>query len=386
MSTRVCSSCVALVSDADGAMAEGFAKCPVCVKDVPMRMMSIHLDSSSCYPAPEGGKQCASPAESSPGGQGVAISWKERTFAGATERKPSANSASPSRPNDNHERHPCTSPTENGRCGIMPAHDAADDGISPAKAAHSTSEERTLKRQRVHWAKKMRMRDDSSAQYKVKQHTSKAASSASNLVSWSRLPKPGNAWPGGTSYLHGNFVVEDFVTEEEEREIINGLWHDESIHPFAWQSKGIGAQMWGKTYGTQILYGRNQLEAPKHPMPDFLTRAVIPRLKTLMPGLTDNYTPTECSALLYIRGKSWLKPHVDDRSLSTDIICNLSILGDAVVRSSAKCESKSNTLYTNDVDAGALADVIFEGARSASYCPSSFATQKHSSASWASAL
>lgn len=319
-----------------------FCHCPCCGKQIPIATADLHITSSACRAVDDDAEQ---------------TSWKSITNgANKTNETKGCNSI-------NAHHHPDSNALqtaeglEQGRDGATAATTTTtaaaaaddDDNSQQQDESHAWGRRRTFpfvgersceehdvdteckpKKQRVDgkkaaWPEKMRNCDRRALSHtKHKQHTSKAASSTGGLISWERLPKPGKTrFRCGESYLHGQFVIEEFVTEQEEQTILDGLWDDEQTNPFAWQSKGIGAQMWGKTYGQQIMYGRNRLGAPVHPLPTYLLNTVVPRLCTALPGLTDRFMPTECNALLYYRGKSWLKPHVDDRSLSTDLIMNL---------------------------------------------------------------
>jgi len=159
-----------------------------------------------------------------------------------------------------------------------------------------------------------------------KQHTSKQGDGGTTR--WNDLPAPGKAMPPGReSHLPGHLLLREFVSEDEEEEILRRLEEDDG-NPWRWQ-EGNGAH-YGKSFGERIRYGRNAVEPEVFPMPAYLGN-IIRRLPSAYPPLTDSFCPTECNALLYVRGSSWLRPHVDDRQLSTDVIMNLSLGGDAVM-------------------------------------------------------
>ncbi|GAQ85491.1 hypothetical protein KFL_002380040 [Klebsormidium nitens] len=126
----------------------------------------------------------------------------------------------------------------------------------------------------------------------------------------------------------GHYLVENFLTEQEEAHILASLDADVS-NPWV-TSRAFGDLNEGKAYGFVTDLRRRTILKPKRPMPPFL-QSVLDRIRTVAPPLS-NFVPNECNAINYRREDGhWLRPHVDDRQLSGTIIAGISLHSDCVM-------------------------------------------------------
>lgn len=117
--------------------------------------------------------------------------------------------------------------------------------------------------------------------------------------------------------LPGLLVYPDFITEEEEQEILQAL-DNEPDNP--WKTANFNGKHKGKRWGVHCNLRDRRVSAPERPMPSFYHRILQPKLAQL--GLT----PNEANAIDYRPG-DFLTSHVDDRQLSKEPIANLSLAG-----------------------------------------------------------
>lgn len=133
--------------------------------------------------------------------------------------------------------------------------------------------------------------------------------------------------------IPGLFLFEEFITEEEEREIMAQLdgESDSHRHEFLpWNTCHFNGTHDGKRWGVHCNLRDRKVSAPENPLPDFVQRLLIPKLKTLPQMM--GCIPNEANAIDYRRHKRhWLDAHVDDRKLSREPIANISIAGDCVM-------------------------------------------------------
>ena len=122
--------------------------------------------------------------------------------------------------------------------------------------------------------------------------------------------------------IPGLFLYENFITEEEEAAILNGLDHD----PLPWKPARFNGKNMGKRWGVHCNLRDRRVDAPEHPLPNYLQDIVLSKLKLLN---TMKCIPNEANAIDYLRKQGhWLQAHVDDRKLSKEPIANLSLAGD----------------------------------------------------------
>ncbi|MEW5304701.1 MAG: hypothetical protein WDW38_009743 [Sanguina aurantia] len=131
---------------------------------------------------------------------------------------------------------------------------------------------------------------------------------------------------GGISHplLHGQYMFEEFLSEEEQEQLLQVV--DRSWP--AWTEQSFNGRYRGKAWGVRADLRARQILAAALPLPPLLLR-IVERIQTLPP--TCNFTPNECNAITYIKGRHHLEPHFDDRHLSADIIVNLSLCGACVM-------------------------------------------------------
>jgi len=132
----------------------------------------------------------------------------------------------------------------------------------------------------------------------------------------------------GEVKLPGNFVLENFITEEEERDVVDFLDSD-GTNP--WRDQTFNGAHQGKKYGVEVNLAKRVVERQRFGMPAILRRLVIDRFAGAHETLR-NFEPNECNAINYVKSLgSVLTPHCDDRQLSSDILVNLSLNADCVM-------------------------------------------------------
>lgn len=123
--------------------------------------------------------------------------------------------------------------------------------------------------------------------------------------------------------IPGLFLYENFITEEDESKILRYL--DTEAMP--WKPAQFNGKNMGKRWGVHCNLRDRRVDAPEHPLPDFIQNLLLPKLKLLRPMM--GCVPNEANAIDYRRKQGhWLKSHVDDRKLSKEPIVNLSLAGD----------------------------------------------------------
>jgi alkylated DNA repair dioxygenase AlkB len=126
--------------------------------------------------------------------------------------------------------------------------------------------------------------------------------------------------------IPGLYIYEDFISEEEEEEIIRYIDSDKDI---PWREAKFNGKHFGKRWGVHCSLRDRKVYKPENPLPPCVQR-VINRVKTLAP--MKNCIPNEANAIDYRRSNGdYLKSHVDDRQLSKEPIANLSLAGDCIM-------------------------------------------------------
>jgi len=127
--------------------------------------------------------------------------------------------------------------------------------------------------------------------------------------------------------LRGHFLVENFITEEEEERIVQFL--DDDVVP--WKDSSFNGAHQGKRYGVEVNLLKRTVDPAKNPLPKILRDLVIARFASAHETLR-NFTPNECNAINYRKDLgSELTAHCDDRQLSSDLLVNLSLVGDCTM-------------------------------------------------------
>ncbi|KAL3937737.1 MAG: hypothetical protein SGBAC_007217 [Bacillariaceae sp.] len=123
--------------------------------------------------------------------------------------------------------------------------------------------------------------------------------------------------------IPGLYLYDDFISEEEETAILQFL-DTESIQ---WKTSRFNGHQFGKRWGVHCNLRDRRVNAAENPLPDFIQQILVPKLKDL--PTVKGCVPNEANAIDYRRMQGhWLKSHVDDRKLSKEPICNLSLAGD----------------------------------------------------------
>ena len=92
----------------------------------------------------------------------------------------------------------------------------------------------------------------------------------------------------------------------------------------------------GKCFGVRVDLAKRTVRPPDHPMPEW-TRAVVERMNGLGLEVLEHFAPNECNAIDYRKAKgAYLLAHCDDRQMSGDVICNLSLAGAATMAYNAE--------------------------------------------------
>ncbi|OUS49392.1 hypothetical protein BE221DRAFT_87495 [Ostreococcus tauri] len=132
----------------------------------------------------------------------------------------------------------------------------------------------------------------------------------------------------GAVKMSGHFLLLDFITEDEERAIVEYLDADTSR---PWKDSSFNGAHEGKKYGVEPNLLKRTVEPTKVPIPKILKQLVIKKFASAHETLR-RFEPNECNAINYRKDLgSVLTPHCDDRQLSSDILVNLSLVSDCTM-------------------------------------------------------
>ena len=153
--------------------------------------------------------------------------------------------------------------------------------------------------------------------------------------------------------IPGLYLVDSFISEEEEREIVYNLDNE----ALKWKYSSFNGNTMSKSYGFKTSFGlpkeqrcvrRNDPSKGEPNMPSWLN-FVISRLATIVSrhpfelnalnGLVKEIN--ECNANSYESEDHFLRPHFDDRHLSGPFLINLSFLCPSIM---TYCDSKSDKI------------------------------------------
>jgi len=204
------------------------------------------------------------------------------------------------------------------------------------------------------------MRHDARREAKQKTLTERASGSGKDRL---RLP--------------GHFVIEDFVTAAEETALVKFL-DDEKRSGARWKPSGFNGKHLGKKWGVEVDLKRRTVKTEGvRPMPPELL-AVAARLRAIAASELDTssdtnssddvekvrkkgvkkmpravasavagFAPNEANAIDYRRLSGMeLRPHCDDRQLSSGVLVNLSLLGDCVMTYARDAKRKQKATRT----------------------------------------
>lgn len=128
--------------------------------------------------------------------------------------------------------------------------------------------------------------------------------------------------------ITGLHLYREFITEEEERQILSEL--DGSAQPVSflpWQVSRFNGRHRNKRWGVHCNLRDRRVGPAENAMPPFFCNILLPKLKRI--AAMKSCTPNEANAIDYHRSKGdYLEDHVDDRQLSKEPIANLSLGGD----------------------------------------------------------
>lgn len=128
--------------------------------------------------------------------------------------------------------------------------------------------------------------------------------------------------------LPGLFIFEEFISVQEEEEIISMLdgkgSHADSYLP--WKPSKFNGRHAGKRWGVHCSLRDRKVYPEDNPLPPLLLN-IIDRIRQLQ--IMKGCVPNEGNAIDYHKKNGdYLKNHVDDRQLSKEPIANLSLAGD----------------------------------------------------------
>lgn len=142
--------------------------------------------------------------------------------------------------------------------------------------------------------------------------------------------------------LPGLWLIHDFISEEEENDIIFKLeadktpWHHSTFNGHC-LSKCFGVRtQFGPSHIQERLVRMNDISKGEHDIPEYLL-PYMDRLQCFikqsakeyrLPSTLMSFCPNECNANCYVKSeKHYLTAHCDDRVLSGPVLMNLSLNG-----------------------------------------------------------
>lgn len=139
--------------------------------------------------------------------------------------------------------------------------------------------------------------------------------------------------------IPGLFLFENFISEEEEKEIIHYLDNQTQ-----WKHATFNGKHLGQRWGVHCNLRDRRVYPQETELPSFVTDWIIPKLQRL--HCMKECIPNEANAIDYYRRKGhYLKSHVDDRQLSKESIANLSLAGDCNMTFRLERKNKNVTRY-----------------------------------------
>jgi hypothetical protein len=151
-----------------------------------------------------------------------------------------------------------------------------------------------------------------------------------------------NLVPQEQKGVPGLYLIHNFISEEEENDIISRLnadktpWHHSSFNGDC-LSKCFGVRtQFGPSYIQERLVRVNDVSKGENDIPEYL----LPYMNRLecfikqfgkeykLPSALTSFSPNECNANSYVKSdKHYLTAHCDDRVLSGPVLMNLSLNG-----------------------------------------------------------
>jgi alkylated DNA repair dioxygenase AlkB len=178
--------------------------------------------------------------------------------------------------------------------------------------------------------------DDKHEKETKKMKTTNAAVVAANAFQKIKQGSIEMSKTSSPSFIYGHKVIENFITEEEEEELLRAIY-DASEQTWNDRNASGNGHHNGKAWGVNADRARRKVFKAKREMPEAFQRIVLEKLRANdygYKGLKEfGFACNECNAIEYIREQGHeLRPHVDDRILSSDIIINLSMVGSCIMR------------------------------------------------------
>jgi alkylated DNA repair dioxygenase AlkB len=178
--------------------------------------------------------------------------------------------------------------------------------------------------------------DDKHEKETKKMKTTNAAVVAANAFQKIKQGSIEMSKTSSPSFIYGHKVIENFISEEEEEELLRAIY-DASEQTWNDRNASGNGHHNGKAWGVNADRARRKVFKAKREMPEAFQRIVLEKLRANdygYKGLKEfGFACNECNAIEYIREQGHeLRPHVDDRILSSDIIINLSMVGSCIMR------------------------------------------------------
>ena len=129
-----------------------------------------------------------------------------------------------------------------------------------------------------------------------------------------------------SDHLPGLYVIEDFISIEEESLILSAIKDNVKENSPRWTESTFNGKHLGKRWGVHCNLRLRKVTSATHEMPSFFRDIIFPKLLCLkqMNGIR----PNEANAIDYRKSLGhYLVSHVDNRQLSKEPIANLSLAG-----------------------------------------------------------
>lgn len=126
--------------------------------------------------------------------------------------------------------------------------------------------------------------------------------------------------------ISGVFLVEDFLSQDEEDQLIPII---DSKEPWVISQEGRAKQ----DYGPKVSFLKRKVSVGNfHGFPDYSVH-LLDRMQANYPNVLDNFTPVEFCILEYTpeRG-SYIRPHYDDKWIWGDRLITVNLLSETVLR------------------------------------------------------
>ena len=179
----------------------------------------------------------------------------------------------------------------------------------------------------------------------------------------SELPAQPPFHPVEHEGLPGLWLINEFITEDEEASIVSNLEADET----SWHLSSFNGHCLSKSFGVKTQFGpahveerivrANDASRGERDIPPYLI-PYIERIKEFienwskkfkMPMVLNTFRPNECNANSYLKSENHsLTAHYDDRFLSGPILMNLSLVGRSIMTyTKGNSEAVHDTIKVN---------------------------------------